>query len=196
MTLERALGGLLALAAAAGLGVQLTMFVQQEGMPLGPLRWLGFFTVWTNLAAMVVGRLAFGGQAQGRRSAQARLVIVAALGAIWLGYAQLIRPDLGETGLQRIAVIILHDVTPPLAVGLWLAGRHGQLRWRDLGLVVAWPALVLLVAEVRGAIEGWYPYGYLNPAAGNLAVTLAAIVGLIGAIGAGLVLLDRKLAEP
>ena len=86
---------------------------------------------------------------------------------------------------------VLHLIGPILVVALWcVAPGRPALPWRHLALAAAvhlvWGAYTLL----RGALVGWYPYPFMNPAqpGGYAAVALymvaiaACIIGADAAI--------------
>lgn len=189
----RIVGALLALTAAVGLALQVEMFVGQLGPRLGPWRWLGFFTVWANLLAVPVGAAVAAGRGQGQRAV---LVLVVALAGVGLVYSLLLRGLWNEQGTQQLVGIFLHDLTPLLAGALWVMSPHGKLGLRDLAAAVMFPFVFLLSAELRGAIEGWYPYAFLDPAAqgiGGLALSLGATLSVFALIAAALIVIDSRL---
>lgn len=191
----RIVGALLALTAAVGLALQVEMFVGQLGPLLGPWRWLGFFTVWANLLAVLVGAAVATGRGQRQRS---MLVLVVALVGVGLVYSLLLRGLWNEEGVQQLVGIILHDLTPLLAAALWVMSPHGKLGLRDLAAAVMFPFVFLLSAELRGAIEGWYPYAFLDPASqgiGGLALSLGATMSVFALIAAALIAIDTRLAR-
>lgn len=82
--------------------------------------------------------------------------------------------------------VTLHVVFPVVAVVDWLAVRdRPTLSWRELWVIFPYPVLWLVVVLVRGAADGWAPYGFLLPERG--AASLAAhVIGLLaGLSGAG-----------
>ena len=186
----RWLGLLLALAAAVGLGLQLALLIDLLGMPLGPWRWLGFFTAWSNLLALAIGA----GTVAGRtRSPRMELVQLVALAGVGLVYSLLLRATWDEQGIQQVAGIILHDVTPLLAAALWWTGRHGALGVGDFFAALLFPAVYLLCATVRAALDGWVPYEFLNPAGDGLALNLVLTMAVFALVAAGVMAIDARL---
>ena len=76
---------------------------------------------------------------------------------------------------------------------------HPGLKWRELGWALVPPALYASYALARGAIDGWYAYWFLNPAEqgiGPMLVSLALLLGVVAAIAAVLIAVDRWLGRP
>lgn len=183
----------------AGLGVQLAIML--EAMALGPALWrfLGFFTIVTNvLVAVMATRIALG-RDTGVSGPAARMAITAAILLVGIAYWFLLAPLWTPTGWQLVADISLHTVQPVLAGALWLAMRDGSLGWRDVPKAAVWPALYAVYALARGAGDGWYAYWFLNPKDQSLVELLVSIAGLsllVMAIGAVLVAIDRAQRAP
>ncbi|WP_341957512.1 Pr6Pr family membrane protein [Microbacterium sp. LWH13-1.2] len=79
----------------------------------------------------------------------------------------------GETDWPRSwASEALHTIFPILLVLDWIfVDDRSPLPWRRLWAVLPYPVLWLGVVLVRGATDGWVPYGFLLPERG--AVSLA-----------------------
>lgn len=78
--------------------------------------------------------------------------------------------------------IVLHRLAPLAAVADWLLApqRDRSSAVRILTWLI-YPAIFLIITWIRGAIEGWYPYEFLNPgAAGWPTVALTTAVVLVG----------------
>lgn len=61
----------------------------------------------------------------------------------------------------------LHVVFPAFVALDWLLTTdRPALRWRRLWLVIPYPAIWLGVVLIRGATDGWVPYGFLLPERG------------------------------
>src|SRR5262245_27230776 len=86
-----------------------------------------------------------------------------------------------DVGLQLVWVdIVLHKVTPVVIVADWLLDPPLiPISWRRALTWLAYPLVWLGYTLIRGAIVGWYPYPFLDPAKGGysqVAVTSAVIV--------------------
>lgn len=73
---------------------------------------------------------------------------------------------------------IMHVWIPIVMLLDWLMspGRPA-LRWTALRIVVIFPLVWIGVTLVRGAIDGWYPYPFLEPSTGWLSV-IAYVLGI------------------
>jgi hypothetical protein len=82
---------------------------------------------------------------------------------------------------------VLHVVVPLFIVIDWiLAPGRRPVAWRSLWFVMIYPAAWVIVTLVRGAIDGWYPYPFLDPANAGGYLSVAAYVVAIGLAFAGL----------
>ncbi|MDR3447360.1 Pr6Pr family membrane protein [Dyella sp.] len=151
--------------------------------------YLGYYTILTNL--LVAGVLTAASfdtrtalprflQRPGVQTAAAMsIVIVSAV------YNLMLRQLWSPSGWVLVADMIVHDFMPPLyLLYWWLAVPKGSLRWSQ---VIAWqsyPAGYFTYVLLRGAVNGWYPYpfldvkslGYLQVLVDALAVLVAFIV--------------------
>lgn len=87
------------------------------------------------------------------------------------------------TGTAPPWVSALLHLLAPVAVGLdWLLiGDRHPLPWRSLLLVLPYPLLWLVIVLVRGAADGWVPYGFLLPERGALSLG-GTVLGLLAAL--------------
>lgn len=195
--------GVAALAAWAGLALQYGLLVgtfaeQGQSALAAAWRFLGYFTILTNLAVAIVATamaVRLGARLAGPR---VRLAVAAAIVLVGIVYSLALRHVWSPTGLQAWADHLLHDASPLLFLLAWGLAGHGGLHWRDAWWALPLPGLYFLYGMVRGAMEGWYAYWFLDPAslpppqfAGSIALLLAAC-GLIGLL---LVALDRALGR-
>lgn len=178
----------------AGLGIQLAIML--EAMAVGPALWrfLGFFTILTNLLVAVMATRMALGRESGLSGPAARMSITAAILLVGIAYWFLLAPLWTPTGWQLVADIGLHSMQPALAAALWLFLRDGSLGWSDVPKAAIWPTVYAVYALARGAGDGWYAYWFLNPDDQSLAELLVSIAGLsllVMGIGAVLVAIDR-----
>ena len=77
---------------------------------------------------------------------------------------------------------VLHKLFPVIVVLDWLVDPPTmRLTYRDALLWVVYPLVWTALTVVRGAIDGWYPYPFLNPANGGYGVVAATVVAIIAA---------------
>ncbi|WP_404536838.1 Pr6Pr family membrane protein [Dyella agri] len=156
---------------------------------------LGFFTIITNLLVT----LALAAAALGPRGAFARFflrpgtatALAMSIVIVALVYQLLLHALWHPQGWQWLADVILHRAMPVLCLLYWwLAVDKRALRWRQLGAWLLYPIGYFLYALARGAVDGWYPYPFLDVAAlGYLRVLLDGCGMLLGFAVVALVLL-------
>ena len=198
MRVGRGITAIAALAGWAGLLLQLILIVRNLGPALGLWRFVGFFTILTNLlAAVVATAIALGSRG---RLAGARMRLAAATSMLMVGvvYTVALRNLWQPTGLQKIADILLHDAAPLLWVGVWLTAPHAGLKLREIGWALAWPLAYCLYALGRGAVDGWYAYWFLDPSKQSPAQVMTSIAIMIcgfALMAGALVAIDRWLGR-
>ena len=193
----RIVAAIAALAGLTGLLIQLGLLVRNMGVAAGLWRFIGFFTILANIAAATVAAaLAIGGKGA-LAGARARLMAATSILMVGLVYSVALRSLWAPTGLQKVADVALHDAAPLLWLMLWLIAGHPRLAWREVGWALLPPALYIVYAMSRGAIDGWYAYWFLNPSAQAPAEFLISILFLLCGFGVAagtLVAADRMLA--
>jgi hypothetical protein len=195
----RILAAVAALVGWAALVLQLALIVGVNGLALGVWRYLGFFTILSNIAIAAIAAIASAialGCDNRLSGAKARLAGVTAIVTVGFVYSVVLRALWHPTGWQKVADAGLHDVTPVLFALLWAVMPHGALRWRDVGGALIGPALYLGYALARGRADGWYPYFFIDPTTQSLASLVASIAGVIAVfaiIAACAVAVDRRL---
>lgn len=189
------LAGATALIAWTALGLQLAILL--NAMTLVPALWrfVGFFTILTNLLVAIMATEVASGRTDRLSGPVARMTITAAVLLVGIAYWFLLAPLWTPTGWQLGADIGLHLAVPALAFALWIVMADGRLGWKDVPKAAIWPAIYALYAVVRGAADGWYAYWFLNPRDQSAVELLVSIVGLallVMGVGAALVAIDRS----
>jgi hypothetical protein len=200
--LTRAFRILTALAAWAGLGIQLWILLTSgafETPALAAWRFLAFFTILTNLIVALVntasalapestaGRFASG--------ANVRAAVLLYIGTVGIIYHLLLAGLWVPQGLQLIADQLLHTATPVLVLLGWLLfDRKDGLSFRALPAYLIYPVGYTLYALARGAGDGFYPYPFIDVSQIGYAGAFRNIAGLTAAfiLGSGLVILLGK----
>lgn len=159
-------------AAIVWIGLLLQFWLMVHGKPPGEavqaiVRFFSFFTILSNIAVgtVLAASVLAVDRPLGRWAARAGTrvavgVYIAVTAAIYHTLlADLWRP----TGLQLLADVMLHTVTPALFLADFLAFPPGEAaRWSS-----AWKALVFPLAYgvwslIHGALSGFYPYPFLD----------------------------------
>ena len=182
-----------------GLALQLWFSIRltldQGGTTLGGVwLYLGYYTILTNLLVAGIftaasfdtrSSLARFLQRPGVQTAAAMsIVIVSAV------YNLMLRQLWTPSGWVLVADVIVHDLMPPLFVLYWwLAVSKASLRWSQ---VIAWqsyPAGYFTYVLLRGAVNGWYPYPFLDvKSLGYVQVVIDALGVLVAFIVVALLL--------
>ncbi|MFS0705355.1 Pr6Pr family membrane protein [Cellulomonas sp. 179-A 9B4 NHS] len=149
---------------------------------------LGYFTNLTSLLAAVllvaVGGPTLAGRAVPVALTTARGVATACLLVVAVVYNAVLP---GDGGAAPWVSAVLHGVLPVLVLLDWLlVADRPPLPWRRLWLVLPYPVLWLAVVLLRGATDGWVPYGFLLPEHGtrSLALHVAGLLVVLLAAGA------------
>lgn len=196
--IERTLAGLAAIISWAGLALQLWLLVQAMGLGDGLWRFLAYFTILTNTGAALVASAVASGSRTGIAGPRAKFVAATSMALVGLVYSLWLRTTWNPEGLQKLADHALHDAAPLLFLGAWCAGLHEQLKWRDILWALVPPALYCLYAFARGATDGFYTYGFLNPTVqspAQLATSIAILLAVVTLIAAILNAIDHWIDD-
>ncbi len=161
-------------------------------------RFLGFFTILTNIAVAVVAGAMTLWPGSALAGPRLRLTVATAIAGVGLVYSLALRAQWAPTGWQKLADHALHDVTPALFLLAWWLAGHGRLRFRDCGAAVLAPALYAAYAIARGALDGWYAYWFFDPsklAPVHMAVSVLALLFVFATIALALIAIDRWLGD-
>ncbi|WP_053386186.1 Pr6Pr family membrane protein [Leucobacter japonicus] len=157
---------------------------------VNPFDFFGYFTNLTNLLTAIL--LITTGLVTLRRPAKpaplwlrtARGVAVACMLIVGVIY-NVVVPGTGSA--PPWVSVTLHIIMPAITLLDWVCvGDRGVLPWRHSWAVLPYPLLWLGVVLVRGATDGWVPYGFLLPAhgAGALAATCVGLLVSLAVSGA------------
>ncbi|VTR77865.1 Pr6Pr family membrane protein [Cellulomonas hominis] len=191
LTVTRVLHALLALAATAGVLLELGRALADGPGDAGTMaerltRLFSYFTIQSNiLVAVASGLLAAQPLRTGRVRAVLHLDALLCIGVTGVVYHAVLADSAAVlTPSGRLANLLLHTVTP---VGAWLVWLLVGPRPRFGGSTVAWavayPLAWIAYTFVRGAVVGWYPYPFLDAGAIGLSTavrnTAAVAVGFL-----------------
>ncbi len=177
--LARMAAGAIALTGLAGLAVQFSASLDLAGSP-GAALWamLRYFTILGNLlAVLAMAGITLGLRIAARPAAHGGIALLMLL--IGIVYATLLRGMLSLSGGARLADMLLHEAMPLLVALHWLFfARKGGLAARDVPKWAAIPLVYALYALGRAAMDGRYPYPFMDVAAlgwGQVLLNLGAI---------------------
>lgn len=195
-SMVRPLATISALVGWAALALQLVLIIRMFGPALGPWRYVGFFTILSNIAVASIATAVALGRDSRLTGAKARLAGLTAIVTVGFVYSVVLRALWHPTGWQKVADAGLHDATPVLFALLWAVMPHGALQWRDVGGALVGPAVYLGYALARGRVDGWYPYFFIDPTTQSVASLLGNIAGVIavfGIVAASAIAIDRRM---
>ncbi|PSL38563.1 hypothetical protein CLV49_2188 [Labedella gwakjiensis] len=158
-------------------------FAYVEGGDRNPFDFFGYFTNLTSLLIAVVLVLT-GILGVRRRPAPALLTACRAVATACLIIVAVVYNVLvpGTGSAPPWVSVTLHAVVPVLVLLDWvLIGDRRPLRWSGLWLVLPYPAVWITVVLIRGATDGWVPYGFLLPEHGVPSL-IVHVAGLLAAL--------------
>ncbi len=165
-----------------------------------PSRFFAFFTVLSNLFAAFL-LLAMATVWRDVRSRRVDLLRGAAVVYLVVTFFVVILFLSGEDLQVAVAWVdfVVHKAVPVYLVADWLiAPPSTRLRPRQTLVWLVFPLVWLTFTLVRGAIDGWYPYPFLDPANGGYASVVVYGVGItVGflAIGTAIMWLGNVVRE-
>jgi hypothetical protein len=130
-------------------------------------RYVGYFTILSNLLvvlALVAWALgAHGAVTKFLRRVDAQTAVAVAIMIVAVVYHLLLRNLWQPQGWQWLADQLLHTVMPLLFVlHWWFAVPKATLRFRHVLMCLPYPVAYAVYAVVRGAVDGWYPYPFVD----------------------------------
>lgn len=152
-----------------------------------PIDYFGYFTNLTSLLTSVVlvvtGARNLRGIASPTWLVSFRAVATVCMLVVGVIYNVLV-PGTGTAPLW--VSVILHLVFPLYTLLDWaLVGDRTAIPWRRLWIVLPYPLLWLAVVLMRGATDGWVPYGFLLPSQGLMSLAMHCGGLLVALLAAG-----------
>jgi hypothetical protein len=148
-----------------------------------PFNYFGYFTNQTSLFASVI-LIAVGTLIVLGRRVPPSLTLARGIGTAYLLVVAVVYNVLvpGTGSAPPWVSGVLHIVFPLLVALDWLlVGDRPRLVWQKLWMLLPYPAVWVTVVLIRGATDGWVPYGFLLPERGGISLVLH-ISGLLAAI--------------
>lgn len=199
----RAFAGVIAAVAWTGLAMQMfllvgTFIADGKGALAGVWRFFGYFTLLTNLlVALVTTGFVIGGRwAPGKQTLSATTLYIAIVGLV---YHFILAATWSPQGLAFVADKINHYATPILMALFWVTCLpKGVHAWRDVAGWLIYPLGYLVYMLARGALDGFYPYFFIDLPKIGWAVFARNAAGLcvfFGLAGLALVAIDRWMGR-
>ncbi|KRC59338.1 hypothetical protein ASE14_16490 [Agromyces sp. Root81] len=204
----RTVWGIIRVAAAAGIIVAIVgQFAKSLSMVPDPvffvINFLSFFTILSNALSAIVLLIgawyAFRGSSDPGWYNLARASIVTYMATTFVVFNLLLR----DLALDQAATVpwsneILHVWAPLYVVLDWvLAPGRRPIAWKRIWTIAIVPIVWVVYTMIRGAIVGWYPYPFLNPAIepgvgyDGVTVYVIAIAAFILLVGSGILGISR-----
>ena len=168
-----------------------------------PLRFFAFFTILSNLFGAVVWLWLAARWRRPRTRTDDLLRGAATLYLVVTFVVVVLLLQGAELSLSnRIVDFVVHRLFPLLVVIDWIVDPpETDLRMRDVAIWLIFPLIWLALTLIRGAVDTWYPYPFLDPDSGgyrsvayHVIVILAGVLVIAGGVVAlGDVGRDRRL---
>lgn len=203
--MDRALAALGLVVGLAGLAAQVAWSVPAyveagRSVPGAIVAILGYFTILTNIAALLVYLAALAGRPALLARPGARAAVAMSIAVVCIVYHFVLASLWQPQGLLLFADTTLHYATPLLYLVWWLAfGRSGTSRWTDLPWWLTYPLAYLAYALANGALTGVYPYPFIDVGAegvANVAISVGIMLALFAVVGLVVICADRMLPPP
>jgi hypothetical protein len=145
-----------------------------------PTRFFAYFTIQSNLIAVVVFLIG----ATRVRSGRSRAWELVRGGAVlYMTVTLVVYNTLLATvdvSTQSWVNDVVHKLFPVVVIADWLVDPPAmRLAFRDTLVWLVYPLMWTGLTVVRGALDGWYPYPFLDPANGGYGTVAAYVVGIL-----------------
>lgn len=200
MIAARGIAALGAIVGLVGLVLQFWLIWRGSGGVLeAAWSFFAYFTILTNsFVTLVFARAALRGGDGGLNAPRVELMAATSILFVCAVYNLLLASRWDPQGWQMVADAIVHQIAPVLFALYWLARPHGRLVWKDAAFAALWPAGYSVYGLTRGAIDGFYPYFFMDPSVMAWPQVLLNMTALVAAFLAGAILmiaLDGVLAR-
>ncbi len=192
----RALAAIGAVLGLFGLGLQYwLLYVDLSANGASALdvlwRFYAYFTLLTNtFVTLVFTRAALKPESlAGLNAARVELMAVTSIMFVCIVYNVLLASRWDPQGWQKVADVIVHNLVPVLFLIFWALRPHGGLKWSHAAFAGLWPLAYAIYGLSRGAIDGFYPYFFMDPTSASYVQIAINVVGLFVAFLLGALLL-------
>ena len=154
-------------------------------------RFYAYFTLLTNtFVTLVLARAALKPDSlEGLNAPRVELMAVTSIMFVCVVYNVLLAPRWDPQGWQKVADVIVHNVVPILFLGFWALRPHGGLKWSHAVFAGLWPLAYAIYGLSRGALDGFYPYFFMDQTAASYLQIAINVAGLFAAFLLGALLL-------
>lgn len=154
-------------------------------------RFYAYFTILTNtFVTLVMARAAWRPESMTDLNApRVELMAVTSIMFVCIVYNVLLASRWDPQGWQKVADVIVHNAVPPVFLLFWALRPHGALKWRDAAFAALWPLGYALYGLTRGAVDGFYPYFFMDPISISYGQIALNLLGLVAAFMLGALLL-------
>ena len=172
-----------------------------------PFEYFAYFSIVSSILAGLVltisGLTLLQGKDEGERLHTFRLIATVSMIIVGVVYHWL----LGDTAIDPrdigyewpvVPNLVIHTYAPiAIFVDYLLSIRGYKPAWKKAWWVVVYPLTWLALSIVRGLLDGWWPYWFINPNSEGGIVGMLTYVGIIATafIALGFVLLGLRLAS-
>lgn len=188
----------LAVIAWIGLAIQYWLLLDLDHGPLwAAWRFVSYYTLLVNLAVALVST----GIALHWRSMtgpRLQLAVLSSILQVGIVYSLALRATHHPHGINAFANHIVHDFAPPMFLLLWLLGPHGRLKWADVRFALIPPLAYFVYGMARGALDGWYPYWFLDPSKQSmtqLGISVVVLLAFYTVMALVLIAVDKWLGR-
>lgn len=163
-------------------------------------RFYAYFTLLTNtFVTLVLARAALKPESlEGLNAPRVELMAVTSIMFVCIVYNVLLAARWDPQGWQKVADVVVHNVVPIVFLIFWALRPHGGLKWSHAVFAGLWPLAYAIYGLSRGALDGFYPYFFMDPNAASYVQIAVNVVGLFVAFLVGALLLigiSRALAR-
>lgn len=171
-----------------------------------PFEYFAYFSIISSILAGVVltvsGLTLLQGKDEGERVHTYRLIATVSMIIVGVVYHALLGDsavDPRDIGYQWPVVpnLVIHTYAPILIVVDYLLSIKGyKPSWKKAWWVVVYPLTWLAFSLVRGLLDGWWPYWFINPNSEGGVVGMLTYVLIIATafIALGFIVLGARLA--
>ena len=158
-------------------------FITNSDSPFNSLRLFKYFTVQSNLVAVIYFLILLGMNVDKKNEKWINFVggVMIYTTITFLVFAIILEPLYQEKGFALLGSICLHYINPLLIIAYVISNRNDfTMKIKDTLFWVIYPLFYLLFLIINGLITGDYLYPFFQISEIGVVVFIAVIIGLIG----------------